>query len=116
MGQLHPEFHGETPLRLFEFAPGCWVGEGNFGTTKIWANSCRCRQKSENSRVRHTHRPGLGSSPHAALRSDFPGLTDPFENNSIISRLKAGISSGLRLVTTPLLRMTSSSTQVPPAF
>src|SRR6202795_1712643 len=40
----------------------------------------------------------------------------PFENRSIICRLNAGISSGLRLVTTPLLKTTSSSTQVPPAF
>jgi hypothetical protein len=37
-------------------------------------------------------------------------------NNAIISRLNAGMSSGLRLVTNPLSVTTSLSTQVPPAL
>lgn len=40
----------------------------------------------------------------------------PSVNSSIILELKAGMSSGLRLVTSPLSTTTSSSTQLPPAF
>src|SRR5207237_1716721 len=40
----------------------------------------------------------------------------PSQNSSIIFSLNAGISSGLRLVTSPLSTTTSSLTQLPPAF
>ena len=40
----------------------------------------------------------------------------PSQNSSIAFALKAGMSSGLRLVTRPWSTWTSSSTQVPPAL
>src|SRR5262249_15293744 len=40
----------------------------------------------------------------------------PSQNSSIIFLLKAGMSSGLRLVTSPLSTTTFSSTQLAPAF
>jgi hypothetical protein len=40
----------------------------------------------------------------------------PAANSSIILRLNAGMSPGLRLVTTFLSTVTSSSTQLPPVF
>src|SRR5205823_14727138 len=40
----------------------------------------------------------------------------PSANSSIIFLLNAGMSSGLRLVTSPLSTTTSSSTQLAPAF
>src|SRR3982751_699339 len=47
--------------------------------------------------------------------ADFAGW-GPSQNSSIIFLLKAGMSSGLRLVTRPLSTTTSSSSQFPPAF
>src|SRR5438552_17362970 len=55
------------------------------------------------------------SAVYAVFRSD-PVWPRPSPNNRIISRLKAGMSSGFRLVTRLGSLTTSLSTQVAPAF
>src|SRR5205807_5211047 len=56
---------------------------------------------------------------HARLVASYDAFCcgcRPSANSSIIFRLKAGISEGLRLVIRPLSTFTSLSTQLPPAF
>src|SRR5207253_2072929 len=59
---------------------------------------------------------GLNQVSRIAEAAVAIGSCRPSQNSSIIFLLKAGISSGLRLVTNPLSTTTSSSTQFPPAF
>src|SRR4029077_2945563 len=53
---------------------------------------------------------------NVAVAISFLASCFPSQNSSIIFRLNAGMSSGLRLVTSPLSTTTSSFTHFPPAF
>src|SRR5438477_1252961 len=59
---------------------------------------------------------GLNQVSRIAEAAVAIGSCFPSQNSSIIFLLKAGMSSGLRLVTSPLSTTTSSSTHLAPAF
>jgi len=97
-------------------------GTGHLGAANCLTKSRAAPSESfENLRQKYTgplSRAGIShfSVIYAAMRSFLLLALAALENKSIISRLDAGMSSGLRLVTTPLLNVTSSSTQAPPAL
>ena len=118
-----------TP-RLFKCAPVQQSGEGNYGTANVddRTSNAVCspgRQRKRaitcvGNRGRHRfgQKPGRAGVPldvasaYAIFRSRSLLVAPVSPNNAIISRLNAGMSSGLRLVTNPL----SVETDVPPAL
>jgi hypothetical protein len=109
-----------TP-RLFKCAPVRQSGEGNYGTAKVdgrtsnavcspgrrrkWAIICVGRR----GRHRFGRKPSRAGIPSEVGRANAIFLrvlcSHPVSpNNAIISRLNAGMSSGLRLVTNPFIR------------